>query len=130
MYPTLRLYEDVLANGAEASWPALPRMIFVVHGARHYRGSHAASDEDTFGGEGAVTVKAGAAARRCGAGSLLRTAPAAPPMRAAASSPAKSSRRALRRRRRARCSCAATASHFRPAAAPICTGTKDRASVA
>ena len=33
MYPTLRLYEDVLANGAEASWPALPRMIFVVHGA-------------------------------------------------------------------------------------------------
>ena len=25
MYPTLLLYEDVLANGAEASWPGLDR---------------------------------------------------------------------------------------------------------
>ncbi len=33
MQPTLRLYEDVLANGAEASLPAQPRMIFVVHGS-------------------------------------------------------------------------------------------------
>ncbi len=58
MYPTLRLYEDVLANDAEASWPALPRMIFVVHGAVTIA-DRALSDEDTFGSESAVTARAG-----------------------------------------------------------------------
>ena len=34
MPPVLRLYEDVLSNdAAEVSLPALPRMIFVVHGS-------------------------------------------------------------------------------------------------
>ncbi len=60
MYPTLRLYEDVLANDAEASWPALPRMIFVVHGTVAIA-DRTLRDEDTFGGENAVTVKAGGA---------------------------------------------------------------------
>ena len=57
MYPTLRLYEDVLASDAEVSWAALPRMIFVVHGtvAVADRTLH---DEETLGGEGAVSVKA------------------------------------------------------------------------
>jgi hypothetical protein len=58
MYPTLRLYEDVLANAAEASLPALPRMIFVVHGSVT-TADRMLGDEETFGGEGAVTLKAG-----------------------------------------------------------------------
>ena len=32
MYPVLRLYEDVLSSEGEMALPALPRMIFVVHG--------------------------------------------------------------------------------------------------
>jgi hypothetical protein len=58
MHPTLRLYEDVLTNGAEASWPALPRMIFVVHGTVAM-GDRTLRDEDAFAGESAVAVKAG-----------------------------------------------------------------------
>jgi len=57
MHPTLRLYEDVLPNGGEASLPASPRMIFVVHGALAVA-DRTLKDEDTFSGEGAVTVKA------------------------------------------------------------------------
>jgi hypothetical protein len=58
MKPVLRLYEDVLANEAEASLPALPRMIFVVHGSLAisdctYR------DNEAFSGEGPVALKAG-----------------------------------------------------------------------
>lgn len=60
MYPTLQLYEDVLANDAEVSWPALPRMIFVVHGSIGV-GDRVLRDEDTFADESAVTVKAGGA---------------------------------------------------------------------
>jgi len=59
MAPTLRLYEDVLANGAQAHWPAAPRMIFVVHGAVTVA-ERTLRDEDTFGGETAVAVKAAA----------------------------------------------------------------------
>jgi hypothetical protein len=61
--PILRLTEDILSNGNEASLPALPRMIFVVHGAvtigaaaiaeRSFKADEACS------GEGAVTLKAG-----------------------------------------------------------------------
>ncbi len=58
MHPTLRLYEDVLTNDAEASWPALPRMVFVVHGAVAIA-DRTLRDEDTFSGEGAVALKAG-----------------------------------------------------------------------
>jgi hypothetical protein len=57
MHPTLRLYEDVLPNGGEASFPAFPRMIFVVHGALAVA-DRVLTDEDTFSSEGAVTVKA------------------------------------------------------------------------
>lgn len=58
MYPTLRLYEDVLANDAETSLPALPRMIFVVHGAVAIA-DQTLRDEEAFSSEGAVTLKAG-----------------------------------------------------------------------
>ena len=58
MNPTLRLYEDVLPNGGEASLPALARMIFVVHGAVTIA-DRTLKDEDTFGSEAAVSAKAG-----------------------------------------------------------------------
>jgi hypothetical protein len=54
----LRLYEDVLANGAAMALPALPRMIFVVHGSVGIAGKEL-HDGDTFNSEGAVTVTAG-----------------------------------------------------------------------
>lgn len=57
MAPTLRLYEDVLENNAEATWPALARMIFVVHGAITLA-DRTLRDEEVFGGEGAVALKA------------------------------------------------------------------------
>jgi hypothetical protein len=59
MDPTLRLYEDVLSNDGETSLPALPRMIFVVHGTAVIAG-RTLRDEETFSGEGAVVLKAGA----------------------------------------------------------------------
>lgn len=63
MYPLLRLYEDVLPNDAQVSLPALPRMIFVVHGSVVY-GSRAIADKllhdnEAWSGEGAITLKAG-----------------------------------------------------------------------
>ena len=63
MYPLLRLYEDVLPNDAQVSLPALPRMIFVVHGSVVY-GSRAIADKllhdnEAWSGEGAVALKAG-----------------------------------------------------------------------
>ena len=57
MVPTLRLYEDVLANGAEAMWPAAPRMIFVVHGAISIA-DLTLRDEETFASENAIALKA------------------------------------------------------------------------
>ena len=53
----LRLYEDVLANGAELPLPARPRMIFVVHGVVTIA-ERALQDGETFSGEGAVLLKA------------------------------------------------------------------------
>jgi hypothetical protein len=58
MPPELRLYEDVLANDGEVSLPALPRMIFVVHGSVAAV-DHSLRDGETLSGEGAVTLKAG-----------------------------------------------------------------------
>jgi hypothetical protein len=59
MPPVLRLYEDVLSNdSAAASLPALPRMIFVVHGAVTI-GDRTLRDGDAWSGEAAVTPKAG-----------------------------------------------------------------------
>lgn len=60
MAPTLRLYEDVLPNGAEVNWPAAPRMIFVVHGAIAVA-DRTLRDEEAFASESAVAVKAGPA---------------------------------------------------------------------
>ena len=58
MHPVLRLYEDVLENDAEASWPALARMIFVVHGSAVIADA-TLRDNEAFSGEGAVALKAG-----------------------------------------------------------------------
>ena len=55
----LRLYEDVFAGNAEASFPALARFIFVAHGwvTMANRTLH---DDDALGSEGALRCKAGA----------------------------------------------------------------------
>jgi hypothetical protein len=58
MPSVLRLHEDVLANAAAASLPALPRMIFVVHGSLAI-GDRTLRDNEAFSGEGAVKLKAG-----------------------------------------------------------------------
>jgi hypothetical protein len=60
MAPVLRLYEDVLTNAAEASLPALPRMIFVVHGSIAV-GDRSLHDNDAFAGEAAVRLKVASA---------------------------------------------------------------------
>ena len=60
MNPVLRLCEDVLSNHGAMELPALPRMIFVVHGAIAI-GDRTLRDEEAFGGEGAIMVKAGVA---------------------------------------------------------------------
>ena len=58
MHPVLRLYEDALANDVEVTLPALPRMIFVVHGALTLAGK-ALGDGEAWSGEATVTLKAG-----------------------------------------------------------------------
>jgi hypothetical protein len=59
MPPWLRLYEDVLSSDAAAfALPALPRMIFVPHGAAIIA-DRTLYDGDTWNGESAVTVRAG-----------------------------------------------------------------------
>jgi quercetin dioxygenase-like cupin family protein len=55
---TLRLTEDVLSNAGEAALPALPRMIFVVHGLLAIDG-RALRGEEAWSGEGAVTLSTG-----------------------------------------------------------------------
>jgi hypothetical protein len=59
MPPALRLYEDILANdGAELSLPALPHMIYVVHGSIAI-GDRVTRRDEGFGGESAVRLKGG-----------------------------------------------------------------------
>jgi hypothetical protein len=60
MNPMLRLCEDVFADGGAMELPALPRMIFVVHGSVAI-GERTLRDEDAFGGESAIMLKAGSA---------------------------------------------------------------------
>src|SRR5580698_10287392 len=60
MHPELRLYEDVLSNDGVAALPALPRMIFVVHGSLTVA-DRTLNDDEAWSGEGAVMLKAGAA---------------------------------------------------------------------
>jgi hypothetical protein len=58
MQPVLRLYEDVLSNGSEAVLPALPRMIFVVHGSLTVA-ERTVTDGEAWSSEGVATLKAG-----------------------------------------------------------------------
>ncbi|WP_291854677.1 hypothetical protein [Bradyrhizobium sp.] len=55
----LRLYEDILSSGADAMrLPALPRMVFIVHGAATI-GEQTFADGDAWAGEGAATLTPG-----------------------------------------------------------------------
>ena len=58
MPPVLRLFEDVLANGAEVSLPACPRMIFVVHGTIAMA-DRALRDDEGLGSESAMSFTGG-----------------------------------------------------------------------
>jgi hypothetical protein len=58
MHPALRLYEDVLSNDSEVALPALPRMIFAVHGSIT-TADRTLRDGEAWSGEGAATLKAG-----------------------------------------------------------------------
>jgi hypothetical protein len=62
MPPIMRLYEDVLSNAAArpVELPALPRMLFIVHGSATIHGQ-ALSDGEAWHGEEAVTVTPGTA---------------------------------------------------------------------
>jgi hypothetical protein len=58
MPPVLSLFEDSISGGAALQLPALPRMIFVVHGAVTIDGK-ALSDGEAWSGEGAATLTPG-----------------------------------------------------------------------
>ncbi len=58
MAPVLRLFEDSLSGGASLKLPALPRMIFVVHGAVTVDGKPLV-DGDAWSGEGSVSLAPG-----------------------------------------------------------------------
>jgi hypothetical protein len=64
MASILTLYEDVLANGAVLALPALPRMIFLVHGGVAVA-ERTVTDGEAWQGEGAVTLTAGTAGATC-----------------------------------------------------------------
>jgi hypothetical protein len=64
MPPVLALYEDTLSNGALLALPALPRMIFVVHGEVAVADSPL-RDGGAWHGEEAATLTAGAAGVTC-----------------------------------------------------------------
>jgi hypothetical protein len=66
MRPIMRLYEDVLSNDQtlRVALPALPRMIFMVHGSAVIEG-RALSDGEAWHGEGAATVTPGSAGVTC-----------------------------------------------------------------
>src|SRR3954454_887105 len=64
MPPVLVLYEDVFPNEATLALPALPRMIFVVHGGISIADRNL-SDGDSWQGEAAATLAAGTAGATC-----------------------------------------------------------------
>jgi hypothetical protein len=64
MHPVLRLYEDVLSNDGAIRLSALPRMIFVVHGAITVAG-RSFTDGDAWHGEGEAAVTAGPHGATC-----------------------------------------------------------------
>jgi hypothetical protein len=57
-YPILRLWEDILPNGASVALFPLPRMIFVAHGALTV-GDRSLRDSETWHGEGEFAARAG-----------------------------------------------------------------------
>ena len=129
MYPDVAALRRRVGERRRASWPAAAAHDFCRSWRSRRRGSHAARRRNVRprsrrraqgrAGRRDVVALGACTGRRPGAA-----------MRGAASFLAKSWRRGLRRRPRARSFCAATASRFRQAAAPICTVTKDRASAA
>ena len=65
MHPVLRLYEDTFNNTAgEVRLPALPRMIFVVHGSMSIAG-RAYTDGEAWHGESAATLIPGKTGVTC-----------------------------------------------------------------
>jgi hypothetical protein len=58
MAPVLSLFEDSISGGASLNLPALPRMIFVVHGAVSIDGKTFA-DGEAWSGEGDVSLTPG-----------------------------------------------------------------------
>jgi hypothetical protein len=66
MHPILRLYEDVLSNDGtlRVALPALPRMIFIVHGSAMIEGQ-ALSDGEAWHGEDAVALTPGSSGVTC-----------------------------------------------------------------
>src|SRR5712691_5488825 len=64
MPPVLRLCEDILSDHAVLALPAMPRMIFVVHGAVAIA-DRALGDGEAWHSEGAVTLAAGTAGATC-----------------------------------------------------------------
>jgi hypothetical protein len=57
-HPILRLWEDILSDGAALALPALPRMIFIVHGALSI-GDRSLTDGETWHGEREAVARAG-----------------------------------------------------------------------
>jgi hypothetical protein len=64
MPPMLALYEDIVSDGAALALPALPRMIFVVHGAVTIEG-RSIGEGEAWHGEGAASLRAGKAGAAC-----------------------------------------------------------------
>jgi hypothetical protein len=64
MQPVLRLYEDTLSSGGEARLPALPRVLFVVHGALTI-GDRGIGGGEAWHGEGTAIVRADTAGATC-----------------------------------------------------------------
>jgi hypothetical protein len=60
----LRLYEDTLSGGGEVQLPALPRVIFVVHGALTI-GDRGFGDGEAWHGEGTAIVRADKTGATC-----------------------------------------------------------------
>src|SRR5262249_15402998 len=65
MHPILRLYEDIWPNGASERLPALPRMIFVVHGSVALDSGKPCADGEAWHGEAAVNLQTGPAGATC-----------------------------------------------------------------
>ena len=59
MAPMMRLYEDSFSGGSATTLPALPRMIFVVHGAVTIDGK-TLRDGEAWSGEGGCSLTVGA----------------------------------------------------------------------